>query len=271
MNKKRIMNKRNLGLYILLGINLLLIFSCADKKQIAYYQNIEQQANQNSEKTFESTIQPDDLLMIVVSAPDPEAAAPFNLETILVPTAIGQASTAQRQQQLYLVDTQGTIQFPVLGELNIGGKTKTEVVVLLKEKLKSQLKNAIVNIRIMNFKVSVQGEVTKPGSYTVSGERITLPEALSLAGDLTIYGKRNNIILIREVNNKKTFNRIDITKADFINSPFYYLSQNDLIYVEPNNAKAKTATGFNQNVPIWISIASLVSSVIFSIMLINKN
>ena len=126
-------------------------------------------------------------------------------------------------------------------------------------------------MRIINFKVTVQGEVTKPGSFTIASERITLPEALSLAGDLTIYGKRDNIILVREVNNKKTFNRIDITKADFINSPYYYLSQNDLLYVEPNKAKANTSTVFNQNGPIWIAIASLLSSVVLSIFIINKN
>ncbi len=265
------MKKRNLLLYFLLGLNLLLIMACADKKQIAYYQNLDQVASQETANNFESKIQPDDLLMIVVSAPDPEAAAPFNLETISVPTAIGQTALAQRQQQLYLVDANGIIQFPVLGEIKTTGQTKSEVINVIKEKLKKYINNAIVNMRIVNFKVTVQGEVLKPGSFTIASERITLPEALSLAGDLTIYGKRNNIILVREVNNKKTFNRIDIAKADFINSPYYYLSQNDLIYVEPNKAKSNTATGFTQNGPVWIAIASLISSVVLSILLINKN
>ena len=264
------MKKKNLILYFLLGLNLLLITSCADKKQIAYYQNINQGTSQETTNGFESKIQPDDLLLIVVSTPDLEAAAPFNLETISVPTAIGQTNQGQRQQQLYLVDSDGLIQFPVLGEIKTGGQTKSEVVAVIKSKLKKYINDAIVNIRIINFKVTVQGEVAKPGSFTIASERITLPEALSLAGDLTIYGKRDNIILVREVNNKKTFNRIDITKADFINSPYYYLSQNDLIYVEPNKAKSRTSTGFTQNGPIWIAIASLVSSVILSIFIINK-
>ena len=265
------MKKRNLLLYFLLSINLLLVTACADKKQIAYYQNLDQVASQETANNFESKIQPDDLLMIVVSAPDPEAAAPFNLETITVPAAMGQSALAQKQQQLYLVDANGLIQFPVLGEIKVVGQTKIEVINVIKSKLKKYINDAIVNMRIVNFKVTVQGEVVKPGSFTIASERVTLPEALSLAGDLTIYGKRDNIILVREVNNKKTFNRIDITKADFINSPYYYLSQNDLIYVEPNKAKSNTATGFNQNIPIWISVASLISSVIFSIILINKN
>lgn len=243
---------------------ILLLSSCSQKKHIAYFQNIDSLTDINK-SSFESTIQSDDMLMIVVSAPDMEAAAPFNLETTIVPNVVGQAGLAQRQQQLYLVDKNGMIDFPVLGPIKFGGKTKTEIVSILKERLNQYIKNAIVNLRIMNYKVTVQGEVVRPGSYPVTSERITLPEALSLAGDLTIYGKRDNIILIREVDGKKTFNRIDITKADFINSPYYYLSQNDLIYVEPNVAKSNSST-FNQNIPVWISL----SSVLISLFLIFK-
>ncbi|TGD57148.1 polysaccharide biosynthesis/export family protein [Flavobacterium humi] len=265
------MKKNCIYNYLLLVPIILLTFSCSQNKQIAYYQNIDHMANEQSAMSYESTIQPDDLLMIIVSAPDAEAALPFNLETTNVPSMAGQSGLAQRQQQLYLVDKNGMIDFPVLGSLQIGGKTKVEMVAFLKEKLKSYLKNAIINVRIMNYKVSVLGEVVRPGSFNVNSERITLPEALSLAGDLTIYGRRENVILVREVNGKKTFNRIDLTKADFINSPYYYLAQNDLIYVEPNKAKSNTSSVFNQNIPVWISIASLVSSAVFSILLINKN
>lgn len=264
-----IMKKCPLSMVLFLLV-VILPTSCRQKKDIAYYQNIEQLQSEQS-NSFESKIQPDDLLMIVVSTPDPEAAAPFNLETISAPTPIGQTMQAQRQQQLYLVDTNGFIQFPVLGEIKTAGQTKSEVIEVIKSKLKKYINDAIVNMRIVNFKVTVQGEVARPGSFTIASERLTLPEALSLAGDLTIYGKRDNIILVREVNNKKTFNRIDITKSDFINSPYYYLSQNDLIYVEPNKAKSRTASGFNQNAPIWIAVASLVSSAVLSILLINKN
>jgi polysaccharide biosynthesis/export protein len=162
------------------------------------------------------------------------------------------------------------LQFPVLGDIKVSGQTKSEVVALLKQKLKYAIKDPIINMRIVNFKVTVQGEVTRPGSFAIASERVTLPEALSLAGDLTIFGKRNNIVLVREINNKKSFNRIDITKADFINSPFYYLSQNDLIYVEPNNAKSSTSTGFFQTGSIWIAIASLVSSIVLTVVLSKK-
>ncbi|MEO8235950.1 MAG: polysaccharide biosynthesis/export family protein [Flavobacterium sp.] len=254
---------------VLALLTIILYTSCSQQKHIAYYQNIEQMPALSS-TSFESTIQPDDLLLIIVSAPDAEAAAPFNLEVANVSAVNGQASLAQRQQQLYLVDKDGMVEFPVLGSLLFGGKTKSEIVTLLKEKLKLYVKNAIVNMRIMNYKVSVQGEVVKPGSYPINSERITLPEALSLAGDLTIYGKRDGIIIVREVNGKKTFNKVDITKADFINSPYYYLSQNDLVYVEPNKARSNSST-FNQNTSVWIAIASLASSILFSILIINKN
>jgi polysaccharide biosynthesis/export protein len=251
-------------------VTLFSLFSCSQQKQVAYYQDLKNGSNLNDSFNFESRIQPDDLLMIYVSTPDSEAAAPFNLESTLVPSAIGQANTAQRQQQLYLVDNKGIVNFPVLGELKISGLTKTELITTLKSKLKNYVKDAMVTVRIMNFKVTVQGEVNKPGSYSISGERITLPEAIGLAGDMTIYGRRNNVIVIRETDGKKAFQRIDMTNSEFINSPYYYLIQNDMVYVEPNEAKSNTASVFNQNIPVWISIASLVSSAVFSIILINK-
>ena len=255
------------GLIFLIGI--IGLSSCSQQKNIAYFQNGDHLSNLNG-AAFEPTIQPDDLLLIIVSASDAEAAAPFNLTTENIPSVVGQASMAQRQQQLYLVDKNGAIDFPVLGTIQIGGVTKTEVVKLLKEKLVKYIKDPIVNMRIMNYKVTVQGEVTRPGSYPITSERVTLTEALSMAGDLTIYGKRNNIIVVREIQGKKEIGRVDLTKADFINSPYYYLSQNDLIYVEPNGARSSSST-FNQNTTVWISIASLISSAIFSILLINKN
>lgn len=248
-------------IYLIIVGCFLLLASCNSKKHITYYQNVDQSQIANSKTNFQTTIQPDDLLLILVSSIDAEAAVPFNLETTLIPTAVGQGNMAQRQQQLYLVDQNGKIEFPILGELQVGGVEKTQAVQLIKDKLKKYLKDPIVNLRIMNFKVSVQGEVNKPGVITSVSERMTLPEALSLAGDLTIYGKRNNVLVIREVQGKKESSRVDLTKSDFINSPFYYLSQNDLIYVEPNNAKANSST-FNQNIPVWISLSSVIISLI---------
>lgn len=245
---------------------LFLFFSCASKKDILYYQNIDNVNIQQNTSSYEVKIQPDDLLIIIVSAEDPEIAVPFNLTTVAVAsTGRPDLATGQLTTQTYLVDRGGYIEFPVLGKLYIGGLARSEVIQLLKQKIGVYIKNPIINLRITNFKVSVQGEVVSPGTYSINSERITLTEALSMAKDLTIYGKRNNILVIREVNGVKTYNRIDITKADFINSPFYYLSQNDVIYVQPNRTKVNaSAVGPNTSVIISaISILISLSVIIF--------
>ena len=140
----------------------------------------------------------------------------------------------QQTMQLYLVDASGTIDFPILGKLKISGMTRSEVLQMLQQKIGVYIKNPIINLRVMNFKVSVHGEVNSPGTFPVASDRLTLIEALTMAKDLTIYGKRDNILVIRQIDGVVTYNRVDITKTDFINSPFYYLRQNDMVYVEPN-------------------------------------
>lgn len=241
---------------------VFLLFSCAQKKDLVYYQGIDAQTAALNGHTYEIKIQQDDLLSIIVSAEDPEIAAPFNLSTIIQqPTTNLNLAGGQMTMQLYLVDAQGNIEFPVLGRLKVAGMTRTEVMQMLYNKIATYIKNPIVNLRIANFKISVQGEVTAPGSYPVNSERITLVEALSMAGDLTIYGKRNNILIIRETNGVKTFNRVDITKPDFLNSPFYYLSQNDVVYVEPNKSRVNAAA-VGPNTGVIISISSLLITLI---------
>ena len=257
---------KNRFFFIVANILVLLLSSCNVKKKITYYQNIDQSNILQKETTFETKIQPDDLLSIFVSSVDMEAAGSFNLETVVIPSPNGQSALAQRQQQFYLVDNEGNINFPILGTLKIGGLTKAQMLDLIISKLKKYLKDPVVNIRIVNFKVSVQGEVLRPGVITSSSERLTLPEALSLAGDLTIYGRRDNVLIVRELNGKKEYQRVDLTKSDFINSPYYYLSQNDLIYIEPNTAKSNSST-FNQNTAVWISL----SSVLVSLILLLRN
>ncbi|WP_317173616.1 polysaccharide biosynthesis/export family protein [Flavobacterium sp. ANB] len=217
-------------------------------------------ATQQHINSYEVKIQPDDLLMIIVSAEDPEIAIPFNLSTVTIanPNKLEMAG-GQQIIQSYLVDQAGMINFPVLGKLQVGGLTRSEVLKLLKDKIGVYIKNPIINLRITNFKISLQGEVNLPGTYTISSERVTLIEALSMAKDLTIYGKRDNILVIREVNGEKSYNRVDITKSDFINSPFYYLAQNDVIYVEPNKTKVN-ASAVGPNTAVIISAISILVS-----------
>ncbi len=239
---------------------MFLFFSCASKQNVVYYQNIDTLKNSQNTNSYEVKIQPDDLLMIIVSAEDQEAASPFNLKTYSL-SSNNRLDIARGQEtvQSYLVDQNGEIDFPVLGKIKIGGLTRTNVLQLLQTKIGVYVKNPIINLRITNFKISLQGEVNLPGTYPITSERVTLVEALSMAKDLTIYGKRNNILIIREVNGEKSFNRVDITKSDFINSPFYYLAQNDVVYVEPNKTRVNSSA-VGPNTSVIISAVSILVS-----------
>ena len=249
-------------------IALLFFSSCASKKDIVYYQNIDSLPTQGKQNSYEIKIQPDDLLMIVVSAEDSETAIPFNLSTVSIASSIGSAN-GQQMIQSYLVDANGTIDFPVIGKIKLSGLNRSEVQQLFQDKIGKYIKNPIINLRIMNFKVSLQGEVNVPGTFTISSERVTLIEALALAKDLTIYGKRDNILIIREIDGVKSYNRVDITKADFINSPFYYLAQNDVVYVEPNSSRVN-ASKVGPNTGVIISISSLLITLVTVIYTITK-
>ena len=241
---------------------VLFLFYCAPRKDLVYYQNIDSLVTSEKANTYEIKIQPDDLLMVIVSAEDPESAMPFNLTTVSVPSVAGMNTfVGQQSLQTYLVDANGFIDFPVLGKLQVGGLSRSELLQVLETRIAKYIKNPIINIRRMNFKISVQGEVNAPGTYTVNSDRITLIEAISLARDLTIYGKRNNVLIIREINGVKSFNRVDITNADFINSPFYYLSQNDVVYVEPNKVRINGAA-VGSNTGVIISVTSLLITLI---------
>jgi polysaccharide export outer membrane protein len=235
-----------------------------------YYQDIDSIGPQQKSNSYEIKIQPDDLLSIIVSAEDAEIAAPFNLRSISVMQPGRQeAALGQQTMQLYLVDREGMIDFPVLGKLKISGLTRSEVTQMFQDKIGVFIKNPIINFRITNFKVAVQGEVNSPGTYTINSERVTLIEALTMAKDLTIYGKRNNILVIREIEGVKSYNRIDITKADFMSSPFYYLAQNDVIYVEPNKNRVNGAA-IGSNTGVLISITSILITLITLIITTTK-
>ncbi len=239
----------------LVALALLLLCSCASRKNVAYLQNIES-ASVGQANAFEPTLKPDDLLSIIISAETPEVTVPFNMPAIQGNYEI---NNNQNGIKTYLIDTGGNIEFPVIGRIKLGGLTRAEAIDKISAAVAVYIKNPSVNLRILNYKVSVLGEVNQPGTFTLASERITLLEALSLAGDLTIYGKRDNILVIREADGKKTFTRVDITKADFMSSPFYYLTQNDQIVVEPNKTRIN-ASAFGPNVTAVISVLSLVAT-----------
>lgn len=250
--------KRNFLKIIIVFIGLFTIVSCTSSKKIAY---LEKTSELSSELKFETTLQPDDQLMIIVNSENPEIAAPYNLKSVSV-QGTNETGITQERMQNYILDQEGNIDFPLIGKINLLGLNRNQA----SEKIKGILKNGYINdpsiyIRLLNFKISVLGEVNKPGVYPVQGERVTLIEALALAGDLTIYGKRNSILLIREKNGIKTYEKIDITKTDFINSKNYYLSQNDVIYVEPNKTKVNSSA-VGPNLTIGISALSLVVTIL---------
>ena len=230
---------------------LVLLFSCASRKDMVYYQDVDNLGSQQKSNSYEIKIQPDDLLMISVYAEDPEIAKSFSLN---VSTGL---STGASIGSVYLVDAKGYIDFPTLGKMKVSGLTRTEVLIVLDTKISQYIKKPIISLSITNFKVSVQGEVGKPGTYPVLSERITLIEALSMAGDLTVFGKRDNILIIREIDGVKSYNRVNITKSGFMNSPFYYLAQNDVVYVEPNQNKINVAA-INPSTGLIFSVLSIL-------------
>ena len=207
---------------------------------------------------YEPYLQPNDVISIIISSENPEIAAPYNLIDVSLNT---DQSLGNQNLQTYIIDKNGAIEFPIIGAMKIGGLSKSQAIEKIKSVLKEHVKDAVVNLRILNFKISVLGEVAKPNTYTVNSERITLLEALSLAGDLTIYGNRNTIMVIREKEGNKEIQRIDITKPNFITSPYYYLAQNDVVYVEPNKTRINSSA-IGPNITVGISALSLIATII---------
>jgi len=240
-------------------ILVLQFSSCVSKKDIIYFQNdeIDQMKVSNSYRTI---IKPDDLLQITITALDAEAVKPFNLGMVNF------AATANRpmglaQQLNYLVDTKGEIDFPVLGRLKIGGLSRDELIALLKSKLEPDyVLNPNINVIITNYKVTVLGDVRRPGSYNIPNERITILEAIGLAGDLNISGQRNNIVVQREEDGKKIQYKVDLLSKELFTSPVYYLQQNDVVYIKPNYARIQSASA-NSNTSLFISITSILITI----------
>ncbi|WP_099364920.1 polysaccharide biosynthesis/export family protein [Sphingobacterium sp. 1.A.4] len=236
---------------------ILFLASCASRKEIVYLQPSQIQL-ENMADNYAPKIQQQDLLTITISAPDVKATVPFNQQNVYQATA-GNA-TDMAFKPTYLVDNNGEIDFPVLGKIKVGGLSRLEATELLRNNLKQYINDPGVNLTFSNFKITVLGEVNRPGSYTLTQERITILEALGLAGDLTLKGKRENILLIREHNGEKKMERLNLLTDSILNSPYYYLAQNDVIYVEPNNSQVRN-TRYGQDTNVWISITSLIITI----------
>lgn len=210
---------------------------------------------------YQLRFKPDDMLQIIISAQNLESVFPFNLPVVAYQNIDGMV-LGQPQLQAYLVDKNGFIEFPVLGSLKVGGLTRVEVIRKLKEELDPEyVKDPIVNIFITNFKVTVQGDVARPGTFTVPNERLSIFDALGLAGDLNISGNRKNVLIIREENGTKNEYRVNLMSKRMLTSPAYYLQQNDVIYVEPNYAKVQDAA-YTRSTGLFISMTSVLISLL---------
>lgn len=251
--------------YMIMCGGLLLNFSCKSKENINYMKNIEDVAIQASNNVDKATIQPGDNLQIKVSAQDMEVVAPFNQVVANSETTQYSVSNTNLPQQtqssssgpIYTVSSQNEIVFPVVGTISTKSMTIEELSMRLKNEISRFVKNPAVSIKNTNFKVTVLGEVEKPGYYLFpDGQTATVFSALGLAGDLTIYGRRDDVLLVRKVDGETTKQYINLSDANFINSEFYSLKQNDVIYVSANKTR-QNASVFGPQTTIWISVASV--------------
>ncbi|ASK32732.1 sugar transporter [Chryseobacterium sp. T16E-39] len=264
--------------YFIYGAVSLAMFSCATKQDINYMKDIDNIALENSIKNSRVDLQPGDQLIITVSAKDLDVVKPFNqnyssnstITQYSVPSSNNLPQQVPVSGPTYVIDTSGNIIFPQIGQIS----TKNENIETLRTKLvgliSDYVKNPIVDVKLVNFKVSVLGEVARPGTYMIPDGNSTLLGALGLAGDLTVYGVRNNILIVRNVDGQISKERVDLTSANFINSPYYYLKQNDVVYVQPSTNREKAAR-VDPNTGLYISVASVIASITVGILALIKN
>ena len=243
---------------------VLILAGCGSSKNVPYFTNIDSISLAASKGLYEARIMPKDRLTITVNTTDPKASALFNLTVSNTVGTSGQLSTGVGSLQGYLVDNSGFINFPIIGRLHVAGLTTSECQDLIHDKVKYYLakgENPIVTVTLASYRITVLGEVSKPGVVPVSTEKMSVVEALAQSGDLTIYGRRDNILLIREdASGEKHSYRLNLNDANIINSPYYYLQQNDIVYVQPNKVKAGNSA-IGSSTTIWFSFIGIVTSI----------
>lgn len=250
--------KKNL-IFFLSGVLACLLVSCGSVKDIAYLQGNDLLDKAAVIDTVSLKIQKDDLLDINVSCPDQELLRPF----LRYSSDFNYGSYNGGNSQGYLVEADGTINFPLLGTIKVAGMTRRQLLELIQNRLEKEgfIKAPVVTVRFLNFRISILGEVNHPGTFNITSERITLFEALSLAGDLTIHGRRNRVAVVRETDGVRTILYHDLRSRDIFQSPDFYLKQNDMVYVEPNRVKAEASVQ-NQftSIGTWMSLISFLTS-----------
>lgn len=243
-------------------------------KKVAYFQNIDTLNLAPSAGLYDAHIMPKDELTITVVTSDPEAGRPFNLSVQSTLGAGGALGGGSGSLLTYLVDNNGDIDFPVIGKLRVAGLTKTECEKLIADKVAPYLANEerpVVTVNMSSYRITVAGEVASPKVVPVTTQKMSVLEALAQAGDLTIYGRRDNVLLIRETaTGQKEIHRLNLNDANIINSPYYYVQQNDYIYVEPNRVKAKNST-IGTSTTLWFSVVGIITSLASLVVNIIRN
>ena len=256
---------------------LVLFASCKTANQLTYFENVDNLPESEQALDYSTRIKPADELTITVNALVPEAAAPYNLSAVsIMKSGETSESSTPTKIQTYIVDKDGNISFPILGEVHAEGKTTKELANYLRSRIEKEIDNPIVNVQLVNFRVNVLGAVLEPGSIEVKSERFSVLDALAAAGDMTVQGKRDNVLLIRDNNGKRDFHRLNLKDAGIVDSPYFYMQQNDVIYVEPSDVAAENAE-YNQNNSFKVSVISTVVSAVSVVaslliaLLINNN
>ncbi|MBO7197510.1 MAG: polysaccharide biosynthesis/export family protein [Tidjanibacter sp.] len=251
---------------ILCALAALLLASCGSHKDLAYFQEVVESGQIDGSVGKINTIQPGDVLTISVSSSRPELAVPYNLFSSRSQIATSSANSSNRiisnvTYEGYTVDAKGDIDFPVLGAIHVGGLNRYEIAEKIKEMLVPVMPDPVVTVTIVNFYVTVIGEVARPGTYNFPGDRLTLLEALGFSGDLTVYGNREKVMVIREENGGRHVEVLNLKSKDIFSSPYFYLKQNDVVYVEAVGTKAKSVSTFTTYFPVITSLASLGTAI----------
>lgn len=259
-----------------MGLGLLclscLFTSCVSTKNAVYFNDVRDTVLLPSDSSLDPRIQKNDILQINVSSLNPEDVIIYNVSNMTSASGAGGANAgAGAMLGGFLVDEQGYIQYPILGSIKVTGLTKKALTVYLHDQLveRKLLVDPVVSIRFLNYRVTILGEVNKPTVVNVTNEKISVLEALGMAGDITVFGKRNNILLIREIDGQRIIRRIDLNDKRVLNSPYYFLQPNDILYVEPNKSKVATADRSRQILPIILSSLSLLVIILDRLVINN--
>lgn len=251
-------------------LSLISLSSCTSQRRVAYFRDVDatsaEAINRAFNETHEARIAIGDFLSIIVSGLDPLAVAPFNIPIVTYAQPGSNMAQVMPTLQPYIVDFNGNINFPVVGEIHLAGLTRTQAVEKIEQKLEPFLRDAIVTLQFLHFQINVLGEVARPGTFIIRNERVTILEALAMAGDMTIFGKRNNVLVIRENNGELEFARLNLNSDEIFTSPFYYLQQNDVVYIEPNVMRAVAAL----NIPLYLSAVTTLASIISVIFVLTR-